>query len=466
MYPRFDIAIVGGGAAGTLAAIQLLRQATGPLRIAMFEPAPQPGRGVAYATTRAEHLLNVPAARMSALPDRPDDFLQWYAAQPEQAAHAPGSLAARFAARRDYARYLAARLQQARDASPASLAVLPWRITALDRDTAGGHWRLHAQDGAAGAARVLLAVGNAPRPLPVRGAGALPRPARIDAWDYQAVAAIDPAARVCIAGTGLSMVDVLLTLAGNGHRGPVHLLSRHGLLPLAHAEGHALDDAFAVEPLHALGPRQRLAQVRRAVRDAAMRGLPWQAVMERLRPHGQALWRSLTPAGQRRFLRHGARYWDIHRHRIAPEAGALLQAWLAAGRLQVHRARLELAVAGQRCVQLTARAGGGQRLVFEVDHVVNATGLELRVQAMGNPLLEQLLGEGHARPGAHGIGLDSDTDGRLLDAAGHARDDLRVMGSLRIGEAWETIAVPELRLQAAAVAAAWTGPPGSGAASR
>ena len=60
----------------------------------------------------------------------------------------------------------------------------------------------------------------------------------------------------------------------------------------------------------------------------------------------------------------------------------------------------------------------------------------------------------------------SDADGRLLDATGHARDDLRVMGSLRIGEAWETIAVPELRLQAAAVAAAWTGPPGSGAASR
>jgi len=88
--------------------------------------------------------------------------------------------------------------------------------------------------------------------------------------------------------------------------------------------------------------------------------------------------------------------------------------------------------------------------------VINATGLELRVQAMRNPLLEQLLGEGHARPGPHGIGLDVDAEGRLLDANGRPHDDLRVIGSLRIGEAWETIAVPELRVQAENIARAFT----------
>jgi uncharacterized NAD(P)/FAD-binding protein YdhS len=74
---------------------------------------------------------------------------------------------------------------------------------------------------------------------------------------------------------------------------------------------------------------------------------------------------------------------------------------------------------------------------------------------MRNPLLEQLLGDGHARPGAHGLGLASDAQGRLLDAQGHAQDDLRVAGSLRIGEAWESIAVPELRVQAQVIACDW-----------
>ncbi len=454
MQARFDIAIVGGAAAGTLAAIQHLRQATAPLRIAVFEPSPDLAEGVAYSTRRPEHLLNVPTGRMSALPDRPSDFLDWFAARPEHAGASREALAHGYAPRRDYARYLADRLEEARQASPASLEVLPWRIEALGREAEG--WRLSSAQGAAVAERVVLAVGNAQRPLPVRGSGALARPRLVDAWDYAGIAGIDPAADVCIVGTGLSMVDVLLTLEANDHRGRIHLLSRHAMLPRAHSTSHAVDEAFDVDALHPLGVRERLRRLRRGMRDAAARGLPWQAVMERLRPHGQALWRSLGETEQRRFLRHAVRYWDIHRHRIAPEVGAMLADWYADGRLVLHRARLDMAVAGQRCVQLTARTRDGRSLVLDVDHVINATGLELRVQAMRNPLLEQLLGEGHARPGPHGIGLDVDAEGRLLDANGRPHEDLRVIGSLRIGEAWETIAVPELRVQAENIARAFT----------
>lgn len=452
MQSRFDIAIVGGGAAGTLAAIQCLRRATTPLRIAVFEPAGPLARGVAYSTDRPEHLLNVPTGRMSAFPDRPDDFLDWLAARPGHADAARQALAHGYAPRRDYGRYLQDRLEQARASSVATLEIVPQRITALQRD--GQDWSLEWSGGQASATRVLLASGNSPRPLPVRGSGALARPRLVDAWDYNGVAAIDADAEVCIVGTGLSMADAVLTLAANGHRGRIHLLSRHALLPLAHACTHAVDE-FDTDAMHAMGVRARLRYLRQRMRDAATRGLPWQAVMERLRPHGQALWRSLPPAEQRRFLRHAARHWDIHRHRVAPSVHAVLQELRGDGRLRVHRARLDMAVAGQRCVQLTAHMRDGGALALDVDHVINATGLEMRVQAMRNPLLEQLLGDGHARAGAHGIGLASDSDGRLLDADGRAQDTLRVVGSLRVGEAWESIAVPELRVQAEAVARDW-----------
>ena len=93
MPHRFDIAIIGGGAAGVLAAIQCLRQATMPLRIVLFEPGPRLAEGVAYATDRAEHLLNVPTGRMSALPDLPDDFLDWRCARPGHTEAARGALA-------------------------------------------------------------------------------------------------------------------------------------------------------------------------------------------------------------------------------------------------------------------------------------------------------------------------------------------------------------------------------------
>lgn len=455
MHCDHDIAIVGGGAAGTLAAIQLLRRAPAGWRIALYEPAPRPGEGVAYSTRRGEHLLNVPAGRMSAFPDAPDDFVRWLLRHDDAGADQRQAAAGRYMPRRDYAAYLAARLREALAGSAGTLEHLPYRIRAARRQ--GGVWRLERDGATSTAARVLLATGNAPRPLPARGAGALSAPHLLQAWDSEGLAAIDPAASVCIAGTGLSMVDAVLTLAASGHRGPVHLLSRHGLLPLAHAADATVDAGFDVDALHRLDLRGRMRVLRQRVAVAATEGLPWQAVLERMRPQVQALWRSLGEADQRRFLRHVVRYWGIHRHRIAPEADAVLQALRHSDRLQLHRARLDLVAAGPRCVHLAARRRDGRRLQLDVDHVVNATGVELRVQAMRNPLLEQLLGEGLAEAGAHGIGLLSDTGGRVVDAGGRAQDDLRVLGSLRIGEAWESLAVPELRGQAEALALAWTG---------
>lgn len=455
MPQRFDIAIVGGGAGGVLAAIQHLRQASTPLRIVLFAPTPRLAEGVAYSTDRAEHLLNVPTGRMSALPDRPDDFLDWQGARGGRIGAARTALAHGYAPRREYAAYLRERLAQAQESSPAALEILPWRIDGLVREAGG--WRLAAGRSSAHASRVLLATGNSPRPLPARGATDLPRTCRIDAWDYAAVAAIDPRSDVCIVGTGLSMADALVTLAGNGHTGDIHLLSRHALLPLPHAPAHAVDDTFPIGSLHRMALRARLRALRQGMRAAAAHGLPWQALMERLRPHGQALWRSLPAAEQRRFLRHAVRHWDIHRHRIAPAVHAVVQELRDGGRLHVHRARLESVAATPNGVRLAARGSDGRTLELRVGQVINATGLELRAQSMDNPLLGQLLRDGHARPGAHGLGLATDAEGRLLDIRGHAQDDLRALGSLRIGEAWESIAVPELRVQAEEIARAWSG---------
>jgi len=74
---ELDLAIIGGGAAGVLVAIQVLRQAQAPLALAIFEPASQLAQGIAYATPWPEHLLNVPAAKMSAFPDQSGDFLDY-----------------------------------------------------------------------------------------------------------------------------------------------------------------------------------------------------------------------------------------------------------------------------------------------------------------------------------------------------------------------------------------------------
>src|SRR5262249_10138596 len=149
------------------------------------------------------------------------------------------------------------------------------------------------------------------------------RPRIVNAWDYAGVRAIERDADLCIVGSGLSMVDAMVSLAENWHRGRITVVSRHGLMPLSHAIAgpHAGD----VEILLAIrGVRQRLHTLRSWANAQLAEERPWQWVMDRLREHGAELWTSLAEAEQRRFLRHAVRYWDIHRHRIAPAVAALL----------------------------------------------------------------------------------------------------------------------------------------------
>lgn len=445
-----DIAVIGGGASGAMVALQLLRQARGPLRIVLIEPHATLADGVAYSTRRPEHLLNVPAGKMSALPEVPGDFVDYLRTcgafdLPEDV------FATRYVPRLHYGAYLRERLAQAQSASPATLDILHAPVESLSPQPESHLLRL--RDGTrVVAAHVALAVGNALRPLPLRGATALAAAHRVEAWDTEAVAAIPAEAAVAIVGSGLSMVDAVITLATQGHRGAIHVISRHGLMPLPHAAAAPFD--FDTAPLRSLPLRARMRALRSEVVRAAAQGQPWQAVMERIRPLGQSLWRSLSWRDQQRFLRHVVRYWDVHRHRIDAQVHAQLQSLRDSGQLRLHRARLDAAWTAGACVRIEGRGHEGAVLQLEVQRVINATGVEMRVQAMRNPLLQQLVGEGLAAPGPHGIGLDSDDEGRILDAHGHADGRLHVLGSLRIGTLWESLAVPELRAQAAALATA------------
>src|ERR1700710_1793403 len=82
------IAIVGGGAAGSLAAVHLLREPRnrGGLEIELIDRTGTFGAGVAYGTEDPLHLLNVPAVRMGAIHGHPEHFHDWLAERGEPVA--------------------------------------------------------------------------------------------------------------------------------------------------------------------------------------------------------------------------------------------------------------------------------------------------------------------------------------------------------------------------------------------
>jgi uncharacterized NAD(P)/FAD-binding protein YdhS len=442
------VAIVGGGASGALVATHLLAQARGPLRVVIIEPHGPLGAGVAYRTDHPAHRLNVPAGRMSAFSHRPDDFVRWLAAEGTPVA------ASEFVSRSLYRRYLAWVLEHA-CADPAMDRRLEWvRDEAVAIGAQGdGRWRLVlAGGGAVLASTVVLAIGTPP-PRPLHLPGLLPGDPRCvdDPWRpgaLQAVAADD----VLLVGTGLTMVDVAIALDNAlPPERRIHARSRHGLLPRAHTDNEAVVRAARlVQP-----PKAARALVRLVVQEArreAARGGDWRVVVGQFREVAPRLWTALPLAEKRRMLRHGARLWEIHRHRMAPAVALRLEALLAAGRLTAGRGRIATVRPQDGHLHVTVRHGDGPAESLRVGTIVNCTGPGGDFAASSR-LVRSLMEHGLARRDALGMGLDVSGVGDLLGAAGRPTRGIATIGWVRRGQLYETTAVPELRAQAEGLAA-------------
>jgi len=442
------IAIVGGGASGTLAAICLLREAASrrtPLRIALIDRHGRHGLGQAYSTTHPGHLLNSPAAAMSALAGDPGHLTRWAAAA--------GVRHDGFLPRRDYGRYLTESLAAAeRQARPAAqTSHITAEVIAIRRCSHRRALRLHlAADGRIDADAVVLATGNLPpaAPCPV------PRDRYIaDPWEPGALEPAADGSPVAVLGTGLSMLDVAIALTDAHPRTAVHAISRHALLPREHRTPRPTAAVSAMPDIGATAGPPRLTRLIREVRaSAAAHPGGWQELVDALRPQIPGLWARLPELDQRLFLAHVARYWEVHRHRVPPETARRAAALTSAGRLSVHRGRI--AAVSDQPGGVRLRIGRGQSAGTElaVGWLVNCTGPASDITAAADPLLRHLLEAGLARPDPLRLGLDTGPRGALRAADGQAALDIFALGPLLRGSRYETTAIPEIRDQAAALA--------------
>ena len=167
-----------------------------------------------------------------------------------------------------------------------------------------------------------------------------------------------------------------------------------------------------------------------------------------MRPFAQSIWRSLPQQERQRFLRHLRPYWDVHRHRVAPKIGGLLETEMAQGRLEVHGGRIiEYREEGDYVeVSYRTRSHGASKKL-RIDYVINCAGPENDCRKVKSPLLRDLLNRKLVRPDPLFLGLDTADQGALLDDRGVPSDFLYTVGPLRKGTLWETTAVPEIGVQ-------------------
>ncbi|MBV1849024.1 FAD/NAD(P)-binding protein [Catellatospora tritici] len=441
--------VVGGGCSGVFATRELLRSGW---QVVLIDPGARPGRGLAYGTADPWHLLNSPVATMSADPDRPEEFLDWCRTRAPQTG--PGD----FVPRTWYGDYLTDTLLAADRGAPGRLTVQRGRVARIFETggTADGRLTvLLTDDVVINADRVVLALGHPAPGVPARlDAGLTGSPVYLgDPWRPGALTTL-PEGEVLLIGTGLTAVDVALTLSRTGRHHALTAVSRHGLLPQPHRRPGIPSAPVDPAVLAAL-PTGSPAALLRALRELAVRTGDWRAVMDALRPRWDAMWQGLSEPDQHRFLRHLARYWEVHRHRMAPPIADTIEGLLAHGTLTVTAAEL---------CGLAADEDGGVRAVLRERHggavstrrfaaVVNCTGPGRLVES--DPLVRSLIADGMARPGPHRLGLDTDASGAVLRRDGSTSRALWTLGPTRRGRLWESTAAPEIRAQARALALAF-----------
>jgi uncharacterized NAD(P)/FAD-binding protein YdhS len=437
-----SVAIVGGGASGALTAIHLLSTVDDPsLRVVLHEAGGTLGRGVAYSTTDARHLLNVRARDMSAFPDRPFHLLDW-AARTGRAAEPHG-----FLPRLDYAAYLGDTIA---DLADQRLEVSRSRVD--DVVPVSGGYDVHAGGTSTRATTVVLAYGNlAPRRLAPNGRELPDAPWHLaNPWDVDALQALPEAGTTVLVGTGLTAIDTAITLLAGAPGRRVVMTSRHGLLPRAHVP--QLSTAWVTSIPTGRLTADRLAQLLdEQVTAAAAQGVDWRAVVDGLRAPTQGLWQRLDLAERRRFLSTYARQWEIRRHRMAPEVAARIDAYRAEGRLTVLGGGVtEVSGAGDGC---RVAFGDPTAATLTANGIVNCTGPMTDVSRSDNPLLQALQRRGLATPDPLALGLACTPAGELLDLAGAIVPGLYAVGPPCKGTLYESTAVPEIRAQAAGLAA-------------
>lgn len=432
------ITIIGGGASGTLLAVNLMKHSENePLEINLIEKNSRLARGVAYGTNHDFHLLNVPAAKMGAFPDQVGHFHEWLTANGYD--YAAGD----FVPRKIYGEYLRQVFSDAVVNKNPQTTVNLIEDEAVDVVFENREAKVVLQSGELlPSDKIVLAFGNfLPPHVPTESQDYIQSDKYFqNPWCAELSGKIAKTDDILLIGTGLTAVDIIMSLDRSGHQGNIFALSKHGLLPAVHAP------AEPYPPFHdEMLAQEKVTDLLKTVRRHAAKADDWRAVIDSLRPVTQKIWGRLHPTEKRRFMRHLRRIWDVSRHRMPPECLEIVQKLQAAGQLHIGRGKI-------RNIEQTADGiftiTFGKNGKLEVDAVINCTGSESNFTKIDLPLVQNLLDKGFIKPDSLFLGLDAEIDGTLTDWRGQWSFVFYTLGTALKGVLWESTAMPEIRTQA------------------
>lgn len=445
-----DVAIIGGGFSGAAVAYHLTRLVPGR-SITVCEPRAFLGGGLAYDNHDPAHRINVPAKRMSLLPNDEEHFARWLAGANVGAEDADivGRDGALYPRRAIFGRYIASQIEPL--VADDRVKHIRSDVRALQSD--GRRWRLSTSSGQTlNAQFVVIATTHPPPDVPSTLRQLVSDPRLItDALVPGALSRIQPQDRIVIVGTGLTMADVVASLDRQGHRGPITAISRRGL----RSRGHAIttSERFGDFKKPVSRASALLDQIRSTIAEAERSGLTWHAVIDAVRADAQTFWPKLPIAERRRIVRHLRVYWDVHRFRIAPQVEDVLVRRISEGSLNIVAASLaDVSASPQAIILSAAPRFQGKIRSFDVDHIVITTGPGHATILETQPYLVGLTEAGLIKSDPLGLGIAVDGKSHALDLQERPHRTLLVAGPLARATFGELMGLPQVSAHALSVA--------------
>jgi uncharacterized NAD(P)/FAD-binding protein YdhS len=438
------VIIIGGGASGVLLAYQLLQHRASSFRVTLIERRSDIGRGLAYHTSNPEHLLNVRAANMSALPHEPDHFWRWLSKRSSDVPLFPDPHC--FVARRIYGDYIESLIKpfMSKGSASCGVSIVQGQCVGVSENPTDVIVTL--DDGRHYLGDVaVLATGHDTTKSSLS--------CYADPWASSSSAGVEKDATVLIFGTGLTMVDYVLSLLRDGHKGPIAAISRRGLLSTAHRRVDPAPIEEVEIPIGASASRL-FCWFRHRIDAHVAEGGDWRGVVDAIRPFTQRLWCELPLASKRSLLEHARAWWDVHRHRMAPEVETRITQAIAAGRLEVIAAKVTRIEPNAGGALVSYRRRGQNKITsMQVGRIVDCTGIVKDPCATTNPVVASLFDKGLARADPLNIGIEIHTDCAIINSEGLPSRRLFAIGPVTRAAFWEVIAIPDIRNQCAALAA-------------
>ncbi len=408
------VAIIGGGFSGLAVAYNLL-QSKQQVVIDIFDDENFQNNGKAYQTKDWQHILNVPADKMGLPFNDEEHFYKWLKKN-HHAEIAKDNFAPRVLYH-DYLQEIILELQKnsainfvGEQISQIKFVDNKYILTSKGNVSQGYDF-------------VVLACG-----LKVKKLSKDFQSNKIidNIWQYLNQNKLPKSGTVLIVGTGLTMVDAVLSLKNNGFQGRIIACSGSAKLPLPHSATRTI----AVKTLKIADASLPLSQILLRLKTAGRETDDWQSIIHGLRAITSQFWQAFSLKKKQQFLRHLMSFWSIHRHRVARENNEQIMVMVGEKKLEIIKGRLQkLEEKDQKIIAILKN----QKTVA-ADLVLNAMGFDFTGEE--SDLLNNLLAEKiiNSHPTKLGFQL-----------SGH-HPNFYLTGGLLTGEMLEITAVPELKM--------------------